>query len=674
MTIISFKINDFQYTIDNKLTLIQASLKNKIDIPRFCFHEKLAIAGNCRMCLVEDLKQVKPLASCAINVTNSMSIYTNTIKVKKARESVLEFLLANHPLDCPICDQGGECDLQDQSLVFGSDRGRFYEFKRSVEDKDCGPLIKTIMNRCIHCTRCVRFSNEIAGTSILGVTGRGAKMEIGFYVENLMSNELSGNIIDLCPVGALTSKPFAFTSRPWELRTYNTIDVLDSMHSNIRVDVRGTKIMRVLPRINEKINDDWISDRIRFSYDAFRRQRLFDPMLMVGGSFLKVSWKRSFSFLKNFFLNLIIKNNLSNLPLRNYFGNLCDIETIFILKKIMSFIGTGNSYKNYLLDSRLSYTFNTPLNSIADADLLLIVGLNLRISLPILNSKIRQACIKKSLFIYNVGYYSNFTFFVKHISTNYKSILNIFEGLHWFDSKLVKTSTKKPIILFNSDLFSYDLSTVSRYTNLISSEWVGINYISDSSYASKELNYCGFDSSLNSYSINYLVNYDDKIKFVDVIGKSFSIYQGHHGDVSALCSNLILPSTSFIEKNSLYLNFLGILQKTKKVLFNVGNSRDDWKIINALIHYLGFDKFTLTSSFELISLISKSSPFVLYKNSSLTFNFSFYNPNQFNNFVFSSITSRFNNFYLGNSITRNSKIMSLSYARFKSKNYNFFKS
>jgi NADH dehydrogenase (ubiquinone) Fe-S protein 1 len=210
---VSFKLNDFSYTINNKLTLIQACLKNKVDVPRFCFHEKLSIAGNCRMCLVEDLKQVKPIASCAINVSNSMAIYTNTLKVKKARESVLEFLLANHPLDCPICDQGGECDLQDQSMVFGSDRGRFYEFKRSVEDKDCGPLIKTIMNRCIHCTRCVRFSNEVAGTSVLGVTGRGSKMEIGFYIENLMKSELSGNIIDLCPVGALTSKPFAFTSR-----------------------------------------------------------------------------------------------------------------------------------------------------------------------------------------------------------------------------------------------------------------------------------------------------------------------------------------------------------------------------------------------------------------------------------------------------------------------------
>jgi NADH-quinone oxidoreductase chain G len=674
MTLISFKINDFQYTIDNKLTLIQAALKNKIDIPRFCFHEKLAIAGNCRMCLVEDLKQVKPLASCAINVTNSMTIYTNTVKVKKARESVLEFLLANHPLDCPICDQGGECDLQDQSLVFGSDRGRFYEFKRSVEDKDCGPLIKTIMNRCIHCTRCVRFSNEVAGSSILGVTGRGSKMEIGFYVENLMRNELSGNIIDLCPVGALTSKPFAFTSRPWELKSYNTIDILDSMHSNIRIDVRGTKIMRILPRVNEKINEDWITDRIRFSYDSFRRQRLFDPMLMVNGNFLKFSWKAAFSFLKNFFFKLITKNNLYSLPIKNCFGTFCDIETIFMLKRIMSITGSPH-FAAPILDKRISYSFNMPLDSISSADFLLLLGLNLRVSLPILNSRIRKAYTKKSIYIYNVGYYSNFTFFVKHISTNYKSVLNVFEGSHWLSSKLSKSSSYKPLFLINSDIFKHNFDLISNYTNLISSGWIGVNYLSDfHSYGSKELNFLGSAQSYslldNNYSINYLVNYDDKNKLLNS-KKNFTIYQGHHGDISAINSNLIFPSTSFIEKNSLYLNFLGTVQKTKKVLFNVGNSRDDWKIINAIIHFLGFDYFKLSTTFDIISSISKTTPFILYKNSKINFNL-FSGKSKTTVFYYNNIKSVLNNFYLNNSITRNSKIMSLSYSRFKSRNYNFF--
>lgn len=286
---ISFKINDFQFVSKSNLTVIQACLQNKIDVPRFCFHEKLSIAGNCRMCLVEDLKQVKPLASCAINISNGMSIYTNSLKVKKAREGVLEFLLVNHPLDCPICDQGGECDLQDQSMVFGGDRGRFYEFKRSVEDKDCGPLVKTVMNRCIHCTRCVRFSAEIAGVSFLGVTGRGSRMEIGFYINKLLNSELSGNIIDLCPVGALTSKPFSFTARSWELKSYPSVDVLDSFGSNIRLDIRGSRVMRILPIVNNQLNQDWITDKIRFSYDALRRQRLYDPMVKIANKFLKVS-------------------------------------------------------------------------------------------------------------------------------------------------------------------------------------------------------------------------------------------------------------------------------------------------------------------------------------------------------------------------------------------------
>jgi NADH dehydrogenase/NADH:ubiquinone oxidoreductase subunit G len=295
---------------------------------------------------------------------------------------------------------------------------------------------------------------------------------------------------------------------------------------------------------------------------------------MVDGNLLKLSWKKSFSFLKNFFLSLTIKNNLTTLPLRNYFGSFCDIETIFMLKKITSLMGVNNLNKTHLLDTRLSYSFNTPINSILNSDFLLMVGLNLRISLPLLNSKIRQAYTKRSLFIYNLGYYSNFTFFVKHVSTNYKSMLNILEGSHWLDSKLVKLSSKKPVLLINSDLFGQNVSFISKYTNLISYSWVGLNYLSDTyTYGASELNYLESDNSLSNYTVDYLVNYDNRINNTN--NNSFTIYQGHHGDFSAYYSNFILPSTSFIEKNSLYLNFSGLLQKTKKVLFSVGNSRDD---------------------------------------------------------------------------------------------------
>lgn len=279
--IVYCEIDDNSYEVEaDKYTLLQICTIYRIDIPRFCYHERLSIAGNCRMCLVEDDVSEKLLASCAVVVEEGETyMYTASERVKIAREGVLEFLLINHPLDCPICDQGGECDLQDQSLVFGSDRGRFYEFKRAVSDKDLGPFIKTSMNRCIHCTRCVRYFNEVVGISSLGITGRGNKMEINTYVNNSIDYGISGNVIDLCPVGALTSKPYAFIARPWELISYDSIDVFDVMHSNIRLDIRGTRIMRVLPRINGELNADWITDKIRFFYDSIRVQRLTAPLL-----------------------------------------------------------------------------------------------------------------------------------------------------------------------------------------------------------------------------------------------------------------------------------------------------------------------------------------------------------------------------------------------------------
>lgn len=681
---ISFKLNDFQYTINNKLTLIQACLKNRVDVPRFCFHEKLSIAGNCRMCLVEDLKQVKPLASCAINVSDSMNIYTNTLKVKKARESVLEFLLANHPLDCPICDQGGECDLQDQSLVFGSDRGRFYEFKRSVEDKDCGPLIKTVMNRCIHCTRCVRFSNEVAGVNVLGITGRGAKMEIGFYIENLMSSELSGNIIDLCPVGALTSKPFAFTSRPWELKSFNSIDILDSMHSNIRIDVRGTKIMRILPRVNIEINEDWITDKIRFSYDSFRRQRLYDPMLRLGGEFIKISWKKAFFYAKANFLNAIRAGWSSFVPLRGFVGDYVDLETLYVFKKFLSLNGSVlplSTIRNF--DFPSSYAFNLPLTSLHKSDLCLLVGVNLRIDLPLLNSRIKALVAKNLLPVFILGFYSNFNYFVKHISSSQTTFLAIFEGSHWLSSKLSKGSSKYPLVIASSASF-FSVSSVMpvllRYTNLFSKNWIGLNFIPEfSSFVpASELGLVskhGQNSNLLNFSFDILLNFDGSLPVKDLSASFFRVYQGHHGDVNSQNCELILPSTSFIEKNSFFSNLSRVVQKSKKVLFNPGNSRDDWKILNSLVEVFGFSSFKVANSFELLSFISSTSPFVLYRGNGISVFSSFFA----NNLLLSStychlknFTSTNNNYYLNDSITRNSKVMSLCATKFKSKNYNFF--
>jgi NADH dehydrogenase (ubiquinone) Fe-S protein 1 len=460
-------LNDFQFIVPNQLTLIQACLHNKVDVPRFCFHEKLSIAGNCRMCLVEDLKQAKPVVACAVNVLGSMSIYTNTIKVRKARESVLEFLLVNHPLDCPICDQGGECDLQDQSLIFGSDRGRFYEFKRSVEDKDCGPFIKTIMNRCIHCTRCVRFSNEVAGVENLGITGRGGAMEIGFYIENMVDSELSGNIIDLCPVGALTSKPSAFVSRSWELRSYCTIDVLDEMHSNIRVDVRGTRIMRILPRINENINGDWISDRARFSYDAFKQQRLNNPVIVFANKYINVSWEK----VLNFVSSTLISANCRLAPVA-YIGNYLDLESLYSLKRFFCLSGSSyfvSSGAALPSDIEVSYLFNTPINSLHRADICLFLDVNLRMQFPLLNARVRGIVVNNGLPVYVLGYYSNFNYYVKHVSITSQVLLDILEGSHWLSTKFSKTFSRNPALFVKSTNFASStlLCALIRFTNII---------------------------------------------------------------------------------------------------------------------------------------------------------------------------------------------------------------
>jgi len=630
------------------------------------------------MCLVEDLKQVKPVASCAINVSNSMNVYTNTLKVKKARESVLEFLLANHPLDCPICDQGGECDLQDQSVVFGNDRGRFYEFKRSVEDKDCGPLIKTIMNRCIHCTRCVRFSNEVAGTSVLGVTGRGSKMEIGFYIENLMGNELSGNIIDLCPVGALTSKPFAFTSRPWELKSYNSIDVFDSLHSNIRVDIRGTKIMRILPRVNDEINEDWITDKIRFSYDAFRRQRLYYPMVRNSKAFSKIGWKKILLILKSSLISRLNTTTSQNM-FKAFIGDFLDLESLYLIKKFFHLSGSNYfvGFNSNNTDSSILYSMNINMRDLEKTDFCLLVDLNLRVQSPILNSKIRRLVVKTNLPVYLIGYHSNFNYYVKHVSNSSSVLLSIFEGSHWLSSRISKGFSLNPLLLvgesvINSSTFSSLFSTISTYTNLIRSNWNGFGVIplNSSFFSTREISFVGNHTqnySLVRHPVEWLYNYD-----VDNVSKnSFKIYQGHHGDVGAAISDVVLPSTSFIEKNSFYSNVFGMVQKTKKVLFSVGDSRDDWKIVNALIEVLGFSTFRVKDSTGLLFFITKTSPFILYKRSNKSFNF--VNYGSYSYFHIKNFVSKSNNFYLSDVITRNSKVMSLCFNKFNLKGYNFLR-
>jgi len=665
MSLISFKLNDYQYKIDSSYTIIQACLINKVDIPRFCFHEKLSIAGNRRMCLVEDVKQFKPVAACAVHISNSL-FYSNTIKVKKARESVLEFLLANHPLDCPICDQGGERDLQDQSLIFGGDRGRFYEQKRAVEDKDYGPLIKTIMNRCIHCTRCVRFTREISGLNSFGVTGRGVKMEIGFYIENLLKSELSGNVIDLCPVGALTSKPFSFTARSWELKTFNTIDVTDILHSNIRVDVRGTKIMRILPRANELLNDSWISDKIRFGYDSFKIQRLTNPLLKIDGKFLRVSWYYSFKFLRKLFLvtNICI-------PVNIYVGEFLDLYTIYVIKNIFQKLGHPIFFNNNKLYDFPVYGLKTPLSEFTKSDICIIYNLNIRLISPVFNSILRSVAIKNNLLVYNLGYFSNFTFFIKQVTISVTNFVSFFEGSHWLSSKLTKFSSSKPILFFNEFFFKKDvLDYLNNKTNIISSDWYGLNLLAPDGLVLNSVYEINLFSSLknekltNNFFISYIINYSSLPLTSN--SNNFKIYQGSHGSDWVSNCNLIFPSTVFVEKNAIYLNSTGILQNTKKILNTFGNSRDDWKILNAFSIFSKF-KINFLNSFDIFNNILRLTPIIISTPQNFVIS-------KFTKvFIFNvSIPSLQNNFYLSDGISKNSKIMSFCSSSFKSVKFNFF--
>src|SRR6202140_2247200 len=368
---------------------LQACQQAGIEIPHFCYHERLSIAGNCRMCLVEVEKSPKPVASCAMPVADGNVILTQSEKATKARHGVMEMLLINHPLDCPICDQGGECDLQDQAMAYGFDRGRFEENKRAVRDKDFGPLVKTEMNRCIHCTRCIRFLTEIAGVEELGAAGRGENMEVGTYIERALTSELSANIIDLCPVGALTSKPYAFVARPWELSKTESVDVLDAVGSNIRVDSRGPQVLRVLPRLNEAINEEWISDKTRFAVDGLARKRLDRPYIRRDGRLVEAEWSEAFAF---------IATRLKGVPggkIAAIAGDLVDCEAMLALKDLMAALGSPHidcRQDGAALDPscRAGYLFNTSIAGIEQADACVLIGTDPRAEAAILNARLRK--------------------------------------------------------------------------------------------------------------------------------------------------------------------------------------------------------------------------------------------------------------------------------------------
>jgi len=660
---IKLKINNMDIEVEEGLTILQACEKVGVEIPRFCYHERLSIAGNCRMCLVEMEKSPKPIASCAITAIEGMNIKTNTPLVEKARKGVMEFLLANHPLDCPVCDQGGECDLQDQSMFYGVDKSRFKENKRMVPEKKMGPLIKTQMTRCIHCTRCVRFATEVAGIPELGAIGRGEDMEITTYLEKSMESEMSGNVVDLCPVGALTSKPYVFEARPWDLKKTETIDVMDAVGSNIRVDTYEWEVKRILPRVNEDINEEWISDKTRHANDGLLNQRLDTPYIKKNNTLIKSSWEEVFRLIKEKLLQT------SKDKICGFVGDMVNMETSYCFKDFFSKVLQTNNYEsrvNYShLDTtdRKNYLFNTKIKNIEESDLIILIGTNPRFEATILNSRIRKAFTKNKTEIFSMNDVGDLTYPYKFIHGDTETIKYISEGNHDLSEK-IKNSTKPLIIFGQSSLllrsfgFIFEsLKTFLLKNNKISDEWNSLNIMSNdaSTVGSFDLGIYKNTNNNNEvlknlhnniYEVVYLLgvdnlNFDKK--------KEFVIYQGSHGDKGAELADIILPGAAFTEQDGHYTNLEGVIQKAYKASYPPGEAKEDWLIIKELANNLGAKNFYETkenlekSMFNYLNLHNSK------VNTSNKIN---------NNFVKEKITIKDIDYYHSNAIARASKTMS----------------
>lgn len=585
-------VNGAPINLESNISVLQACEMAHVLIPRFCYHERLSVAGNCRMCLVEIDKMPKLQVSCSIPIVPNMIIKTESAAVKKAREGVLEFLLVNHPLDCPICDQGGECDLQDQSLTYGSDKSRFKEFKRATEDKDCGPLIKTVMTRCIHCTRCIRFASEIIGLPVLGTSGRGNSLEIGTYIYKMFASELSGNVIDLCPVGALTSKPYAFLSRPWELNSIESIDIFDSIHSNIRVDTRSYSIMRVLPRLNESINEEWISDKIRFSFDGLFVQRVVTPLIKnKKGSFDPISWGEA--------LNLLVKQMINkNAEFNNLVflvGNSCDVESLTFIRNIVFLTNAklvNSSFEGFLnADYEIFYKFNTFFKNLTKADLCLLVGINPKIEGVILNYHLRKRYLLGNFVVGFIGSQLKLTFPSTFLGNSFNVLFSILEGVHSF-CRLLRRSKKPVIILgrsFQSYLKDYNLDLIfdilRRNNSFVTKSWNGLNcfnnYTTSFLYHSLSLNHFSYVFK-NNIDLLYVVESDRELS--NLVDYNFMVFQGHHGGANAQKANLILPSSVFLEKKSLYVSCEGFFQYSQSAIPSLGLSKPSSLVLSAIFN------------------------------------------------------------------------------------------
>lgn len=598
-------------TIDNQeidvpegMTVLQAAKLLGIEIPVFCYHPKLSIAGNCRMCLVEMEKSSKPIASCAMPVSEGMVIHTHSPKTQKARQGVLEFLLINHPLDCPICDQGGECDLQDITMAYGSDSSRFYLNKRAVPDKDFGPLIETAMNRCIQCTRCIRFATEVAGVPELGATGRGEDMEIGTYVQKAITSELSGNMIDICPVGALTSKPYNYRARSWELSSTPAVDVFDAVGSSIRIDSRGREVMRILPRQNDEINEDWISDKSRFAYDGLKYQRLDRPYARGKDGKLKpVSWDQAFE---------VIMKRLQPIPgnrIAAIAGDMVDLEAMMALKDLMTALGSPHiDCRQEAIQvgqgPRCSYLFNTTIEGIEQADFCFLIGTNPRWEAPLINARIRKNYLNTDLPVALLGPYLELGYPIDHLGNDPLLLEQIMKGKHPVSDRL-KAAQRPMIIVGQSALKRKDGPAILDLTrqiaekyDLIHDQWNGFNVLHTTASRVGGLD-LGFLPGPKGYGVKDMLHHISrgKIQAVYLLGadeidmvklkSAFVIYQGHHGDRGASHADVILPGAAYTEKSGTYVNTEGRVQRSLKAVSPPGEAKEDWSIIQMLSEKLG---------------------------------------------------------------------------------------
>lgn len=587
------KVDGIEVEVPAGATVLQACEAAGKEIPRFCYHERLSIAGNCRMCLVEVKPgPPKPQASCALPASDNQEIFTNTPMVKNAREGVMEFLLINHPLDCPICDQGGECDLQDQSVAYGRGASRYTENKRAVTEKYMGPIVKTVMTRCIQCTRCIRFAEEVAGVEEIGAIYRGEDMQITSYLEQAVTSELSGNVVDLCPVGALTSKPYAFEARPWELRKTLAIDVMDAVGTNIRLDSRGRQVLRALPRVNDDVNEEWATDKTRHAVDGLVRRRLDKPYVRRDGKLVAATWDEAFAAIA------AVKAGKSVAAIA---GDLVDCETMFAGKALVEAMGGSllegrQTGMDYDVSNLAAVNFNTTIAGAETADAILLVGTNLRWEAPLVNTRIRKA-IKKGAKVFAIGPETDLTYKVEWLGND----LSLLGKLPKAAADAFKSAERPMIIVGGAALKAGHGAALAlaKKLGVVKQGWNGFNvlHFSAARMGGLMLGYAQqggiADVVAAKPKLLFLLGADE-VDFSN-FAKSFKVYIGHHGDKGAAAADVVLPGASYAEKAGTYVNLEGRVQRGERAVFPPGDAREDWAILRALSeklgHILPFDSF-----------------------------------------------------------------------------------